>query len=104
MKNQIVIESDVLDICGRLKEIDQSYYIVFNLSRKKFEVHSSSQNGGTFAFCIPFDCLDDRTIDLARKTSIYRKDEIIKEIDNENQKLQKRMFNDAVDHLKEVFI
>lgn len=104
MKNQIVIEGDVLDILGRLKEIDDSYFIVFNLNRKKFEVHSSSQKGGTYAFTIPFDCLDDRTIDFARKTSIYRKDEVIKEIDRQNEKLQKDMLNDAVDHLKEVLI
>lgn len=102
MKNQIVIESDNLYILDRLKEIDESYFLVFNLDRKKFEVHSSDQRMGTYCFAVPYDSLDERTILFARKTRISRRDELIKQMDRENEKLEKKMYRDAVDHLKEV--
>ena len=104
MKNQIVIDGDVLDICSRLKEVDRSYFVTYNISRKKFEVHSSQQKGGSFCFTIPYDFLDERTVEYARKSSISRKNEIIKEMDKQNEKLQKKQFDDAIDHLKEVLI
>ena len=102
MKNQIVIESDNLCISKRLKEVDLSYFIIFNLSRKKFEVHSNSQRGGSYCFTIPYDALDERTIFLARKTRVERRDEVIREMDRENEKREKRLYADAVDRLKEV--
>ena len=97
-----MIDSDNLYIVERLKEIDESYYIIFNLDRKKFEVHSSSQKLGSYCFTIPYDRLDQRTIEYARKSRIERRDEIIKEMDKENEKRENRLYKDAVDQLKEV--
>ena len=102
MKNKIVIKSDNLCICDRLKEVDPTYYIIFNLARKKFEVHSSCQRGGSYCFTIPYDALDERTIFYARKSRIERKDEVIREMDKENERREKRLYQDAVDRLKEV--
>lgn len=102
MKNQIVIDSDNLFILERLKEIDKSYFIIFNLIRKKYEVHSSSQKGNSYCFTIPYNTLDERTIEYARKTRIERRDEVIKEMDRENEKREKNLYKQAVDQLKEV--
>lgn len=102
MKNQIVLQGDVFDICQRLKEVDETYFVVFNFNRKKFEVHSSLQRGSSYCFTIPYDCLDDRTIDFARKTSVARIDQLIKEIDQQNENLEKQMQKQTVERLKEV--
>lgn len=102
MKNQIVLDSDPLFICERLKEVDKSYYVVYDFSKNKFEVHSSEQRGGSYCFTVPFDTLDERAITFAKKTSVLRQDEVIKEIDLENQKLERNIQKKAVERLKEV--
>lgn len=102
MKKQKVIKSDVFDICKRIKELDQSYYVVYNFQSNKFEVHSDSQRGNSLCFVVPFDKLDARTVEYARKTSVARKDKIIEEIDRENELVQKRSRQEVFDHLREV--
>ena len=102
MKNHIVIENDNLYILERLKEIDESYFIVYNTLTSKFEVHSSGQIGGTYCFTIPYSTLDERTIDFAKKTRVERRDEIIKEIDRVNEKREKEVYKEAINHIKEV--
>ena len=39
---------DVYNISKRIKEIDKDYYIVYDTSKNKFEVHNSSQIGGSY--------------------------------------------------------
>ena len=102
MKNQIVLESDVFCICDRLKEIDPSYFVIYNFSRKKFEVHSSQQKDSSYCFTVPFNFLDDRTIEFAKKTSVSRREEIIKEIDLQNQLIENKVQKQAIECLKEV--
>ena len=102
MKNQLRIDSDNLFVSQRLKEIDKSYFVVFNILSGKYEVHSSDQKGGTYCFTLPYEILDDRAITYARKTRVDRMDEIIKEIDKQNEKVEKRAYKDAVDRIKEV--
>lgn len=102
MKNQIALTSDVFSICERLKEIDQSYHVIFNVERNKFEVHSNLQRGNSYCFTIPYNTLDDRTIEFARKTRVSRMDKIIEEIDYQNKMLERQMQRQAVERLKEV--
>ncbi len=102
MKNQIVLNSDVFDITGRLKEIDPSYFVVYNFDSKKYEVHSSAQKGSTYSFTSPFSTLDARVLEYARKTSVRRREEIIKEIDLNNEKIEKERVKQTVECLKEV--
>lgn len=102
MKKQKVIESDVFDICKRIKELDPSYYIVYNFQNNKFEVHSNYQRGNSFCFIVPFDALDARVLEYARKTSVARKDKLIEEIDRENELAEKRNRQQVFDHLREV--
>ena len=102
MKNQKAIQNDTYYICERLKEIDESYFIVFNFQKSKFEIHSSSQRGNSYCLTIPYDVLDERTIDLVRKTRAVNVDRLIEELDKENEKLQKQREKESMDCLKEV--
>ena len=102
MKKQALVEGDVFDICNRLKELDDTYYVVYNLETAKFEVHSAYQKCGSYCFTIPYSQLDDRTIYFARKTSVARKDELIRELDKENEERERTLQKQAVERLKEV--
>lgn len=102
MQKYILIENDPLFICQRLKEIDKSYFVLYNLKKKQFEVHSKDQLGGSFCFTVRFDALDARTIDYALKTRREHIDEIIKTIDKENERLVASQQKEAIGLLAEV--
>ncbi len=105
MNKTFEIYSDCQDIIKRLKEIDKDYFVVYNLSRKTFELHNHSQKEGTFCLTLPFECLDERTLDLTRRTQSEKRDELIKELDRENERLEKaikrRILNEAEAMLNE---
>ena len=100
MKNYIEIEDDVFYIRQRLKEIDKSYIILYNLTRKCYEVHSSEQKD-SYCFTIPYDFLDDRTIDYAIKTRSENRDKIIKEIEKNNEDVYNKQIKNQIKMLKE---
>jgi hypothetical protein len=59
------VKTNVYKIPERLKDYDDSIYILWNKLRKKYELHSTDNKwGGTYCFDIPFNELDDRTIKL----------------------------------------
>ena len=86
----IEIKSDAMFIAQRLKEIDDSYYLVFNTIKGKYEVHSNQQFGCSYCLTNQFDGLDERLIELTKKTRRQNIKELIKQIDLENEKLQKQ--------------
>lgn len=88
MKNYIEIQNDPCFISQRLKEIDKSYYILYNIDKFRYEVHSSEQIGDSFCFVIRFDALDERTICYARMTRREQRDKLIQELDLQNAKIQ----------------
>ena len=97
MKNQTTIFSDTYYISERLKEIDESYFIVFNFDKGKFEVHSSAQTGSTYCLTVPYKTLDERTLNLVRKTNHARLDELVKEMEIENAKKQKQIEKQVIE-------
>ncbi len=86
----IELKQDALFVCERLKEIDQSYYLVFNTIKGKYEVHSHAQKGCTYCLTCPNEALDERLVELTRKTRRENLNELLKEIDKENEKLEKQ--------------
>lgn len=95
------ITEDVYLIGKRLKEIDRSYIILYNLDKKSYEVHSQGRGKGSYCFTVPYDILDARTITYTRKTSVERRDKIIEEIEINNQKLYERSIKEQVNKIKE---
>lgn len=83
----IKIFNDVHDICFRLKQIDDGYFVVFNTKSQKFEVHNKNQTH-TFCLSVPHKTLDKRTVDLTMKTRRENFDKILKEIDESNKRLE----------------
>ena len=100
-KDYQFIENDNLFICQRLREIDKSYRIVYNLKKEQFEVHCLSQPNDSYAFSIPYKELDERTISYALKTRCQNMDKLIEEIDKHNEELYNQMVKKQTDKIKE---
>jgi hypothetical protein len=83
----MIIVNDLFDIADRLKEIDSSYLVLFNTNTKKYEVHSTLQGQSSLCFIVPFDKLDARTIDYAKKTRVQNLEKLETEIEENNKKI-----------------
>ncbi len=64
----VSVTDDVYFIASRLKEIDPTYYVVYDITKRRYEVHSDEQRGSSLCFVVPYDRLDARTVDYALKT------------------------------------
>ena len=82
---KIKISTDVYNISKRIKDIDKNYYIVFNTSTNKFEVHNSQQLGGSFCLNLPYNFLDERTLNYVNETRAENIERILNQIDIENE-------------------
>lgn len=93
------LNSDVFNISQRVKIIDKDYYVAYNTSSKKFEIHNSNQIGSSYCLTLPFKQLDERTLFYINKTKSSNIENILKEIENDNklrESLEKsRAFSDA---------
>lgn len=76
-----------LNVPERLKEYDPDLFCVFNLKRKRYEVHSLDNKGNTYCFTVPGNELDSRVFSILRSGSIRnRGKEIFREMDRENER------------------
>lgn len=103
---RIKIESDVFDIVKRITEIDDGYYIVFNMEKNTFEIHNSNQFN-SYCFTSKNSVIDSRIIDEINYSKISNIDKIIEEIDkyNElNELTSKQKAKDDADYmLREIY-
>lgn len=91
-----IISDDMFGIADRLKGIDDSYFILYNYVKKRYEIHSSDQRGGTLALVVPYPELDARTVELVRSSRRERIDEIIKETEKHNAAAEKKAIENLV--------
>ena len=96
----IIIENDVYGIVERVKEIDDSYYIVFNLPEKRYELHSSEQGRSTFCLAFPYEELDERVVWHTLRTRVERHKELIFEMEEQNEKLEKRRVKEIYESVR----
>ncbi len=75
---------DLFNISDRIKKIDRDYQIFRNAEKNRFEVYWR----GKFSFVIPFDVLDERTLFYTKKTRRENADDIERDIDEGNQKIE----------------
>jgi hypothetical protein len=87
------IINDVTDIARRIKEIDASYKIFYNVMKGTFELHGGREGG--FILTLPFDCLDARTEEYVRRTRIERLRQEMEEMDRYNKELEDRALHQA---------
>ena len=85
MDGLTLIENDLFDIAKRLKEVDERYLLYRNAKLNRFEIYAD----GALQIAVPYDELDARTVELARRTRLEFVGRIIKEIDENNEKLER---------------
>ena len=94
-----IVKNDLFDISRRLKEIDESYYVVYSYRNNRYEVHSDEQKGSSLAVVLPFDRLDCRSINHVLKTRRENSRKLLLEIDRDNAEAERetvrKMVKDA---------
>lgn len=97
---QKIIKNNAFNIVNRLKQIDKSFYVVYNTDVNGFEVHSSKQKN-SFCFNVPFKMLDKRTLNHAKKTSIKNLTAYLQEIENFNSQQELNSIKEKEDYIKQ---
>jgi len=100
MKRSFRIESDCLGIIDRIKAIDSDYFIEFDLDKQKFVLHNSSQRN-SYCLTFPFDQLDERSVDYVLQTRVQNADDLLKAMEDENERLQKQKIKQVLNDFKE---
>ena len=102
---KIQIFNDVYNISNRIKNIDRDYYVVYNTSKQKFEIHNSSQIGTSYCLTLPYNELDERALKYVLKSSTNNIDEILEKIENNNNSIESAnktsAFSNIVDSLEQ---
>ena len=78
------INHALFDISKRLKSIDRRYDLVFNREKNRYEIYAN----GAMQIALPFERLDARAIEYARKTRLENLNKLIAEIEAENARLE----------------
>lgn len=101
---KVLFEHGVYNIPQRLKEYDESFFVVYNTKSKKFEVHSTDNLFSTYCFTVPFNELDSRTIDLVKKNDTKNKgpQDIEREINRHNEKIEEKKDKDFKNWIEDV--
>ena len=87
-----LITNDVYNIAKRVREYDDSLFIVFNTKSQKYELHSLDNKGNTFCMTIPYNQLDARIETLIRKGDIRNRGmEIWREMEHHNEQLERQL-------------
>ena len=97
MNNLIEITDDLFDISRRLKSLDEDYRLYYNGAKRRYEVHNRKQCGSTLAFVVPFEELDARTVEYARKTRAENIELLLAEMDKHNAEQEKQNTARAVE-------
>ena len=88
-EGRIPVTSHVTDIPARLKAINPRWFVMLNARTQRFEIHDAAQPDGTLACALPFDALDARAIEYARRYHVSRLAETAREIDAFNENLER---------------
>lgn len=89
-KHLIPIFTSSLNIPERVREIDPSFFIVLNVKKQRYEVHSLDNKGDTYCFFVSMNELDGRIIKKIYQNSIkVRGAAVFKEMDKHNKAMEK---------------
>ena len=85
----IPVKTSVAFIPERLKEIDDRFFVMFNIQESKFEVHVRGQENTTYGCTLPFDELDGRALYYVRRFSQERFEQTIREMEESNAQIDR---------------
>ena len=94
---KILIKSDVYNICNRIKKFDVTYRVVYDTVNNTYQIYSTNLQdeieliGWTplsYVCTLPYNQLDARCIKYLYDTSVDNLEDIIKQIDDNNARLE----------------
>lgn len=94
-----VIEDDLFGICRRLASIDDGYFVFLDYKTGKFEVHNRRNSPSTLCLVLPYDTLDERTVERVLYTRAERVKQIIARMDSENAKIKEAQTKRAIEKI-----
>lgn len=94
----VKITSDVYNISNRIKNIDRNYFIVYNTSKRCFEVHNKQQKN-TYCVTLPYKTLDERTLNYTLKTRSQNLSKILISIEQQNAEREKQAIRDTLNEV-----
>ncbi len=94
--NLIEIKNDLFDIAQRLKSVDETYRLFFNVDKQRYEVYEGN-HGFCLAFVVPYDELDERTVKYARFTRVENSKALLQAVENHNAALDKELAKRCVE-------
>ena len=77
----VLVKDDLFHVAKRLRQIDSRYRVYFNRRLFRFEIHVQ----GAMQIALPFDRLDARCLDYARRTRIENLSALMDEIEKNNR-------------------
>ena len=72
-------------VCRRLKSVDDGYFVFLNYKTGKFEVHNRHSHPNTLCLVLPFETLDERTVNRVLYTRAERAKQIVEQMEQENR-------------------
>ncbi|MBQ2955688.1 MAG: hypothetical protein IJE08_04425 [Clostridia bacterium] len=87
-RDRVPVVSHALDIPARLKELDEGYFVMLNVRTQKFEIWREDGDGGVLECVLPYGELDERTIRHVREHRVERMQELIREAEEHNLRLE----------------
>ncbi len=95
---KVKIMADVYNISKRIRLIDKDYFILYDTSKHCFEIHNKAQKN-TYCVTLPYNTLDERTINYTLKTRSQNVDKIMSEIEAENLRRDRLHFSRVLDEV-----
>lgn len=102
MNNKILIKSDVFNINERIKQIDDGYFIIFDVFKKHFEIHNEKQIKNSYCLTWKKE-LDSRVLEYVEKTIIKNSEKILSEIEENNKKVESESNKNIADKTEFMF-
>ena len=99
---KIKLSHDVYEISKRIKNIDRDYFMVYDTSSRKFEVHNSAQADTTYCLTLPFNQLDERTLNYVAKTRSVNIEKILEEIEKDNKIQESKVKRETLSEMEEL--
>lgn len=87
-RDRVPVVSHAMDIPARLKELDKGYFVMLNVKTQRFEVWHRGDGEGMLECVLPYDGLDERAVRHVREHRMERMEELIREIEEHNARLE----------------
>lgn len=91
---------DLFDLYKRIREIDKNYVLLKNKMNGKIEVHNFNQRG--VSFVMEAKPLDARLIEKLQKTRVENSVKFFRELDLQNEKIEREKFNSLTQKTREI--